>query len=201
MLSAAITQMSTAVHAVVVAASGRVFPAAEPLDPSIPEPNPITDGILKEAPWAAGSFFVLLILMRYVLFPRLKKGMDDRYEGIRSNHDMAEKVKADARGDVAEYERALADARAEAAARLDKARQTVDAERTARLAEVNARIAAARAEADAKTAEARAAAMSQIESAVGQVTARATELATGRPADPSTVQAAVAAAMESAGAR
>jgi F-type H+-transporting ATPase subunit b len=201
MLSAAVTHMSTTVHAVVVAVSERVYPAAKPLDPSIPEPNPITDGILNEAPWAVGSFFVLLILMRYVLFPRLKRGMDERYEGIRSNHDTAEKVKADARGDVADYERALAEVRAEAAGRIDAARQMVDAERTARLVEVNARIAAARAEADQKTAEARAAAMSQIESAVSQVTARATELATGRPADPSTVQAAVAAAIESAGTR
>ena len=200
MLTAAVTHMSTTVYAAVGASFGRVFPAAEPLDPSIPEPNPIAPA-MDEFLWASGSFFVLLILMRYVLFPRLKKGMDERYEGIRSNHDTADKVKADARGDVAEYERALAEVRAEAAARVDAARQTVDAERTARLAEVNARISSARAEADQKTAAARAAAKSQIESAVSQVTARATELATGRPADPSTVQSAVNAAMESAGAR
>ena len=59
-------------------------------------------------------------------------------------------MKADAKSDVAEYEKALAAARAEAAGRIDAARQTVDNERNAQLAQVNARIAAARAEAETR---------------------------------------------------
>ena len=163
-------------------------------------PNPIAPET-KELAWAAGSFIVLFVLMRFFLFPKLKKGMEARYSGIRSDIEGADKAKADARGEVAEYERALEAVRAEAAARVDKARQTVDAERQATLADVNSRIAAKRAEADAASAAARAAVRDQVAAAVSQVASRAAELATGRAPDAATVQSAVTAAMESAGSR
>jgi len=111
-------------------------------------PNPIAPES-KELYWAGGSFIVLFVLMRYYLFPKLKSGMDARYAGIRGDIEGADKVKADARSAVAEYERALEAVRVEAAQRVDKARQTVDAERQAALTDVNSRIAAKRAEADA----------------------------------------------------
>ena len=38
-------------------------------------PNPIA-AEPKELLWSAGAFLVLLVVMRYFLFPRLKKGMD-----------------------------------------------------------------------------------------------------------------------------
>lgn len=163
-------------------------------------PNPIA-AENKELAWTAGSFFVLLVVMRYVLFPKLKKGMTDRYSAIRSNVEGADKVKADAQADVAQYEAAVAAARAEAATRIDAARETLDKERAAKLAEVNSRIAARRSEADAATAAARAAAQGEIAAAVTAVATRAAELATGRPADSAAVQQAVRSAMESAGAR
>lgn len=163
-------------------------------------PNPIAPES-KELYWAAGSFIVLFILMRFFFFPKIKKGMEARYAGIRGNIEGADKVKADARGAVAEYEKALDAVRAEAAARVDKARQTVDAERQAKLAEVNGRIAAKRAEADAANAAARAAVRDQVAAAVAQVASKAAELATGRTPDAATVQSAVAGAMEGAGSR
>ena len=163
-------------------------------------PNPIAPES-KELYWSAGSFIVLFVLMRYFLFPRLKKGMDARYEGIRHDIEGADKVKASAQSDVADYEKALAAVRAEAAGRIDAARQVVDAERTTQLAAVNSRIAAARAEADQKNSAARAAAQGDIASAVAQVATQAAILATGITPDAQTVQAAVKSAMEGAGSR
>jgi len=163
-------------------------------------PNPIAPE-LKELAWGAGSFVVLFVLMRYFLFPKLKKGMDARYADIRSDIDGAVQEKASAQSDVAEYEKALASARAEAASRLDVARQTVDTERTAQLTQVNARIATARASSEQATAAARAAAQGEVAQAVSQIARRAGELVTGRIPDDSVVQAAVAAAMESSGSR
>lgn len=163
-------------------------------------PNPIA-AEPKELAWAAGSFVVLFVILRYFLFPKLKKGMDARYADIRNDIDGAGSVKAAAQSDVAEYEKALVAVRAEAATRIDAARQTVDAERTAALTEVNARIAVARADAEEKTAAARAAAQGQVAAAVAQVATKAAELASGRTPDASVVQAAVASAMESAGSR
>jgi F-type H+-transporting ATPase subunit b len=163
-------------------------------------PNPIAP-TPKEIFWSAGSFFVLLIVMRYYLFPKLKKGMVARYDDIRSDIEGADSVKAAAQTDVAGYEKQLAAVRVEAAGRIDAARQTVDAERNAQLAQVNARIASARADAEAKTSAARAAAQGQVAAAVAQVATKAATMASGRTPDASVVQAAVASAMESAGSR
>jgi len=158
-------------------------------------PNPVNPAI-NEMLWAAGSFMVLFVLMRYFLFPRLKKSTEARYASIRSNSEGADKVKADAKTDVADYEKALDAARAEAAGRVDAARQTVDNERTAQLAQVNARIAAARADADQKNAAARAAAQGDVAAAVATVASRVAELALGKAPDASVVNAAVASTME-----
>jgi F-type H+-transporting ATPase subunit b len=158
-------------------------------------PNPVNPA-KNEILWAGGSFLVLFVLMRYFLFPRLKKSMDARYASIRANSEGADQVKADAKSDVASYEQALAAARAEAAGRVDAARQTVDNERNAQLAQVNARIAAARAEADQQNAAARAAAQGDVASAVATVASRVAELALGKAPDASVVNAAVASAME-----
>jgi F-type H+-transporting ATPase subunit b len=163
-------------------------------------PNPIAP-TPKEALWSAGSFLVLFVILRYFLFPKLKKGMDARYADIRSDIEGADTVKADAQSAVADYEKALAAIRVEAAGRIDAARQTVDTERNAQLTQVNARIAAARAEADQQTAAARAAAQGQVAAAVAQVATKAAQLASGRAPDAAVVQAAVTAAMESAGSR
>jgi len=98
-------------------------PAAETVAEEVEDtgPNPISPEP-KELVWGAGSFIVLLILMRLFLFPRIKKGMDARYAEIRGAHESADAMKAGAQADVASYEQALASVRAEAAARIDEKR-------------------------------------------------------------------------------
>jgi len=161
-------------------------------------PNPIS-AEPKELLWSAGAFLVLLVVMRYFLFPRLKKGMDQRYASIRSNIEGADQVKSSARADVANYDAAVAAVRVEAAARVDAARQTLDNERTARLSEVNARIATARTQADAANNAARAAGQAQVATAVATVVAQAAELASGSRPEQSVVDQVVKQVMESAG--
>lgn len=184
-------------EATTLAASGEGTGATEAVAEEKTAPNPIA-AETKELAWTAGSFLVLFVVLRYFLFPKLKKSMDARYSGIRADIEGAEKVKADARADVAAYEAAVAAARAEANARVDAARQTLDSERNAMLSEVNARVSAKRAEADAAASAARQAARGQIADAVTRVASKAAELATGRTPDPVTVQQAVASAMEGA---
>lgn len=163
-------------------------------------PNPIApEG--KELMWTFGPFIIFLILMRYFLFPRLRKGMDSRYESIRSNHDGADAAKADARAEVAKYDAALVGVRAEAAGRIDAARQTLDQERQRAIAEVNARIAAKKAEAESAASAERAAAQAQVSAAVTSVTSTLASLALGKTADASVVSQAVSEAMQNAGSR
>jgi F-type H+-transporting ATPase subunit b len=191
LVSSDTTETTVAPEAVALAATSGT--GAAETTAVVAAPNPIAP-TPKEIFWSAGSFFVLLIVMRYYLFPKLKKGMVARYDDIRSDIEGADSVKAAAQTDVAGYEKQLAAVRVEAAGRID-------AERNAQLAQVNARIASARADADAKTTAARAAAQGQVAEAVAQVATKAATMASGRTPDASVVQAAVAAAMESAGSR
>ncbi len=143
------------------------------------DPGPIIPE-MKELAWGAGSFIVFALLMRFVLFPKVKKGMDARYNSIQSSHDSADAERSSARAEVADYEAQLAGIKAEAARVVDVARATLEAERQARLAEVNVGIADRRAAALAQAEGVRAAARDQIHAAVSDVAGRAGELATGR---------------------
>ncbi|MFM9112130.1 MAG: hypothetical protein ACKOPB_02565 [Actinomycetota bacterium] len=159
-------------------------------------PNPIApEG--KELIWGAGSFLVFLVIMRVFLFPKLKKGMDARYTGIREDFEQADATRQAAQSDVANYESALAEVRAEAASRIDAARQAVDKERNDKIAEANSRIAAKRSAADAELAAARAKVRDQVAEAVATVTARTTQLAVGKSPDGSVVREAVQQVMQS----
>ena len=161
-------------------------------------PSPIAPE-LKELGWGAGAFIVLFVLMRLVLFPRLKAGMDARYGKIRNDHQTADDTRAAAKAEVAEYEAELATLKAEVRQRIDAARQTLEAERTAALAEANERIAARRAEAVAANDAARAAASQHISEAVADVSSRAAELATGRRPDAAAVTGIVSSLMAGGG--
>jgi F-type H+-transporting ATPase subunit b len=155
-------------------------------------PSPIAPEV-KELAFGAGSFIVLFVIMRLVLFPRLKQGMDARYGKIRGDHETADSVRAAAKAEVAAYEAELATVKAEARQRIDAARVTLEGERTAALTEANARIGARRAEAMAAGDAAKAAAAEHIEAAVVDVSSRVTELATGRRPDAAEVSTIVSA--------
>ncbi|MBK5331865.1 MAG: hypothetical protein JJD93_07835 [Ilumatobacteraceae bacterium] len=161
-------------------------------------PSPIAPEV-KELAWGAGSFIVLFVIMRIVLFPRLKQGMDARYGKIRGDHETAETIRAAAKAEVAAYEAELATVKAEVRQRIDAARVMLESERTAALADANARIGARRAEAIAALEAARAAAAGQIQVAVADVSSRVTELATGRRPDPAAVTSVVASLMAGGG--
>lgn len=167
--------------------------AAEETHAEVDEgPSPIAPE-LKELAWGGGAFIVFAVVLRYALWPRLRKGMHDRYASIQQGFEDADRLRDDARGAVSAYETALAGVKAEAAAKVDAARQQLESERQARIAEANARIAERRSAAMAQVEAQRQAAAGQVDAAVASVAARTVELATGaRPSD-SDVQAAVQA--------
>ena len=174
--------------------SGSVSAETAEAEASTTGPNPISpEG--KELVWGAGSFLVFLVIMRIFLFPKLKKGMNARYNGIQEDHEYAEATRISARTDVSQYESALVEIRTQAAIRIDKARQTLDSERTAAIAEVNARIARQRSTAESEATAARLAIRNQIASAVATVAERTTQIAVGKNPDATVVQRAVSQAM------
>jgi F-type H+-transporting ATPase subunit b len=155
---------------------------------------------MKELAWSGGAFLVFAILMRYFLYPRLRKGMDARYNSIREGHENADAARSGARSEVAQYEAAVAAAKVDAAKVIDAARATLETERNAKIAEANARINAKREAAQREAEAAKAAVRGQIESAVADVVTSAVEAATGKRPDSAAVSRAVTDVM-SAGAR
>ena len=153
-------------------------------------PSPIAPE-LKELAWGLGAFVVLALVLRYAIWPRLSEGIKARYESIEQGHTDADALRAAAKGEVAAYETALAGVRAEAAARVDAARQTLEGERQARLTEVNAQIADRKAAAAAEVEAARQAASGQVNEAVGTVAGRIVELVTGNAPSGDAVRDAV----------
>ena len=149
----------------------------------------------KEVIWGFGAFIILAVVLRYMLFPKVRAGMASRYENIQGDFEKAETLTASARAEVSEYDAQVASVRADAQGRVDAARVTLEAERSEQLAAVNARIAEKRAAAAAEVDAARQAASSQIASAVSDVVARAGELATGKAPSSDVVSAAVNNAM------
>jgi len=157
-------------------------------------PNPLTPE-KPELAWGAGSFVVFALLMRFVLFPKLKAGMDARYGKIRGDLEGADATRAAAHGELAEYHVALAGVKTEAAQRLDAVRTQLDGERTARLATVNAGIADRKAQAAADIDAAKSAASSRVADAVADVTTNAVQRLIGKAPDPAAVRAAVSDVM------
>ena len=157
-------------------------------------PSPIAPEA-KELLWGFGAFAVFFLLMRYYLVPKVKKGMEARYGSIRGGHETADSIRAAAQRDVAQYQTAQAEIRAQATARIDAARVELESIRSTRLAEVNATIASKRAAAVAEADAAREAPRTHIEVAVADVASRAAELTVGRAPDSDSVRQAVATVM------
>ena len=170
------------------------FPTSDTSSAGCPELIPIYPEV-KEIVWGFGSFVVLAIVLRYVLFPKVRAGMTARYDSIQGDFEKAETLTASARAEVAEYDAQVASVRADAQGRVDAARATLEGERNEQLTAVNARIAEKRAAAAAEVEAARQAASSQVASAVSDVAARAGELAAGKAPSADVVTAAVDAAM------
>jgi F-type H+-transporting ATPase subunit b len=120
-------------------------------------PSPIIPAT-NEWVWGTISFTVLLILMAKLAFPALKKAMQAREDRIRGSLDEAESAKAAAQQVLDDYQRQLADAKAESGRIIEEARQSADAMRRELLARAEADAAAVRerAQADIQTAVDRA---------------------------------------------
>lgn len=138
----------------------------------------------KEVIWGFGSFAVFALILRYAIWPGLKRSIDGRNQRVADDLAAAEAVTEGARGDVEAYEAERAEARAAAHAIIDAARATLDAERTERIAAANAEIAAKRTAALAEVDAARAAARGDVDAAVASLVGSLAEHAIGqRPSD------------------
>lgn len=176
-----------------LAEEGEAAAESSPPNPVIPE--------LNELVWAAIFFFALWALMRYVLLPPIQRGVAARQDKMRAEHDAADRARLDLGRVRADYDAALAEARAEANRLIEEARARVDEQKAALSAEAEAEIAAWRREAASEIEQARSAAMETLRDDVAELAVAAASAVLGRPLDVAAnrevVERALAATTES----
>ena len=79
--------------------------------------------------WEVITFFILLFLLVWFVFPPIRKQIQDRQAQIERSIDEAEKTRAEARELLAEYRRQIEEARGEGRRILEDARKQAEAQR------------------------------------------------------------------------
>ncbi len=145
--------------------------------------------------WLIVAFVVLYLLMSKIALPRIAEVLEERQDKIDDDLAKAEKLKNEAEQVLAEYEKAIADARSSAAAALKEASGEMAAEAAKREEAFNAELAGKISEAEGRIAAARNEALQNLTVVATEVTAAATDRLIGTKLDEATVSKAVDDAM------
>jgi F-type H+-transporting ATPase subunit b len=131
-------------------------------------PKPILPAA-NEIVWGAISFVLLFGVLGKFAYPAIRTSIEARTEKIRNSLDDAEKAKTDAESVLAEYNRQLADARAESARIIEEARQSADKLRQDLKKQAEAEVAEIKQRAQDDIA-------AQVERAMGDLRARVADM-------------------------
>lgn len=140
--------------------------------------------------WLIITLGAIYLILTKVALPRIESVLADRQSAITNDIAMAEELKLKAAEAEAAYEKALADARAESATIVAKARAEIQSELDAALADADAKIADRAKQSEATIAEIEAGAIQSVEE-VAKTTAAEIVSAMGLSADQSAIDAAV----------
>ncbi|MDM7459614.1 MAG: F0F1 ATP synthase subunit B' [Paracoccus sp. (in: a-proteobacteria)] len=145
--------------------------------------------------WLLVTLVVLFLVLSRVALPRIAAVLSDRQGALTGDLMAAEEFKHKAREAEAAYDKALAQARAEAQQIVARNRAEIQAELDRAIAKADAEIAARTAESEARIREIRASADESARDVALDVTGTLVE-AFGGSADRSTVEHAVASRMK-----
>jgi F-type H+-transporting ATPase subunit b len=112
--------------------------------------------------WLALTFGLLYVLLKRFALPRVGEVIEERRERIQRDFEKAEKLKAETEQALANYEQALAEARAKGNAIAKDMRDTLTAEVDKERAAVDAKVARKLADAEARIAQSKAKAMASV---------------------------------------
>ena len=127
--------------------------------------SPLDSGtFVPQLVWLVLTFGLLYVLLKRFALPRVGEVIEERRERIKRDFEKAEKLKVDTEQALANYEQALAEARAKSnaiakdvrdklAAEVDKERAAVDAKIALKITEAEQRIAQSKAKAMASVAD------------------------------------------------
>jgi F-type H+-transporting ATPase subunit b len=159
--------------------AGKTFP---PLDPGTFAPQLF---------WLAIAFALLYLLLKRFALPRVGEAIEERRERIDRDIAKAETLKAETEQALANYERALGEARAQASAIAKDLHARLTAEADAERARLDAQIAQKIADAEARIAQERARAMAGIGGIAGETAGAIVAKLIGKEASPDEVQRAL----------
>ncbi|RUP07589.1 F0F1 ATP synthase subunit B' [Hyphomicrobium sp.] len=115
--------------------------------------------------WLAVTFVTLLFVMSKIALPRVGEVLEERRDRIKRDLDAASRLKAETDKALADYEKALADARSNASGIAKETREKLAAETETERHRVDDQIAAKLREADKRIA----ATKSKATSAIGEI--------------------------------
>jgi F-type H+-transporting ATPase subunit b len=159
----------------------------------MPQLDPSTWG--NQIVWLLITLVVIYFVLSRIALPRIAAVLAERQGTITNDIAAAEELTLKAQEAEAAYEKALADARAEAGRIVEEAKAEIQAELDVELAKADAEIAAKTAESEAAIAEIRAGALDAVRDVAGE-TAAEIVTALGGTADAAAITAAVADRMK-----
>jgi F-type H+-transporting ATPase subunit b len=146
--------------------------------------------------WLAIAFGLLYYLMSRFIAPRIGGILEERASRISDDVAAAQAMKAEADAATASYEKALAEARANAQAIAAETRASITAKADAERKALEDKLAADLATAESTIAAARTTAMGNVRTIAVDATKAIVERLAGTAADASRVEAAVDAALK-----
>lgn len=167
--------------------------AADGAAPALPQLDPSTFG--NQIFWLVVTLVVIYLVLSRVALPRIGAVLAERQGTITNDIAAAEDLKQKAEAAEGAYNKALADARAEAQRIAAEARAEIQADLDDAIAKADAEIAAKAAESEAAIADIRDGALDSVKD-VAKDTAKEIVAAFGGSADARTVTAAVTARMK-----
>lgn len=147
--------------------------------------------------WLAISFIVLYVVMARIALPRIGRVIEERRDRVADDLDQAEKFKAQTETALAEYEAALAQARAKAQGIAQEMRAELDKETAAQEARLSEQLNAKLEEAEARIAQTKAKALESLDDIATDVTAALVERLSGQKPGADDLQTAVSSARKS----
>jgi F-type H+-transporting ATPase subunit b len=138
--------------------------------------------------WLAVTFLTLLFVMSKIALPRVGEVIEERRDRIKRDLDSAARLKAETDKALADYEKALADARANASGIAKDTREKLAAETEVERHRVDEQIAAKLHEADGRIAATKSKALSAIGDIAMETTRAVVEKLIGHDVSPDDVK-------------
>ena len=157
MLAGTTMLLAAAAGAVAEGAAEAAHTAAKP---GLPQLNP--DYFTPQLFWLALTFALLFFILSKVALPRIGEVLQERKDRISRDIEAATKLKSETDAALADYEKALADARSNASSIAKQMRDKLAADAEAEKATVEKQIAAKLQDAEKRIGETKAKALSAV---------------------------------------